>query len=150
MGRADYDYPFRIDAGSGQAGQTGYPTHVDQMLRQLLLTSPGERTCLPEFGCGLRQLLFAPQSDALAASAAIMVRESIERWLSDQVQLVDVSVTAGAGSDPTLGLDEGTLLVTVSYVLIDTQQPGTLTLTVGVGLVRAGLAGAGQAGVTPT
>jgi phage baseplate assembly protein W len=143
MGRADYDYPFRIDAGSGQAGTTGYPAHVDQMLRQLLLTSPGERTCLPDFGCGLLQLLFAPQSDALAASVTIMVRQSIERWLADQVKLVDVSVTAGAGSDPALGLDEGTLAVTVSYVLIDTQQPATLTLTVGVGL-----AGAGQAGGT--
>ena len=132
MRRADYDYPFRIDAGSGQAGQTGYPTHVDQMLRQLLLTSPGERTCLPEFGCGLRQLLFAPQSDQLAASVAILVRQSIERWLADQVKLTDVSVTAGA--DSALGLDEGEVLVTVSYVLIETQAPATLTLTVGVGV----------------
>ncbi len=130
MRRADYDFPLRIDAGSGQAGQTGYANHVDQMLRQLLLTSPGERTCLPTFGCGLRQLLFAPQSDALVASVSIQIRQSIDTWLSDQVKLTDVNVVAGAGSDPTLGLDEGTILVTISYVLIDTQTPATLTLRV--------------------
>ncbi|GHJ47489.1 hypothetical protein Cs7R123_48310 [Catellatospora sp. TT07R-123] len=128
MARADYDFPLRLDAGSGQAGQTGYPAHVAQLLRQLLLTSPGERACLPEFGCGLRQLLFAPQSDALVASVAMLVRQSVERWLGDQVKLVDVLVAAGA--DPASGLDEGEILVTVRYVLIETQTTETLSLKV--------------------
>jgi phage baseplate assembly protein W len=51
MNRVDYAYPFRIDPASGQAAQTGYATHVDQMIRQVLLTAPGERADLPEFGC---------------------------------------------------------------------------------------------------
>jgi len=128
--RADYDFPLRIDAGSGQAGQAaGYPRHVEQMLRQLLLTAPGERTCLPEFGCGLRQLLFAPQSDALVASVAILVRQAVERWLGDQVRLDDVAVVSGA--DPTSGLAEGEILVTLAYELVDTRTPATLALKVG-------------------
>ena len=65
MARHDYAFPFRIAPGASRSAEAGYPDHVDQLLRQLLLTSPGERTCLPEFGCGLRQLVFAPQSDAL-------------------------------------------------------------------------------------
>jgi uncharacterized protein len=128
--RADYDYPFRIDAGSGQAGQTGYPSHVDEMLRQLLLTDPGERTCLPTFGCGLRQLLFAPQSDALTASVTLQVNQAVTQWLADQVTLNDVQVTAGAGADPSLGLDEGAVLITISYTLVDTLTASTLTLKV--------------------
>jgi phage baseplate assembly protein W len=128
--RADYDYPFRIDAGSGQAGQTGYPNHVDQMLRQLLLTDPGERTCLPTFGCGLRQLLFAPQSDALTASVTLQVQQAVAQWLSDQVTLNNVQVTAGAGADPSLGLDEGEVLITISYTVVDTLTPSLLTLKV--------------------
>jgi len=67
MNRHDYAFPFRIDPASRQAAQTNYPTHVDQMIRQVLLTSPGERIDLPEFGCGLRQLIFAPHSSALDA-----------------------------------------------------------------------------------
>lgn len=60
MTRHDYAYPFRIDPISGQAAQTPYATHVDQMIRQILLTAPGERIDLPQFGCGLRQLLLRP------------------------------------------------------------------------------------------
>jgi len=64
MQRHDYSFPFRIDPASGQAAQTSYQAHVDQMIRQVLLTNRGERIDLPEFGCGLRQLLFAPDQDA--------------------------------------------------------------------------------------
>jgi hypothetical protein len=53
MTRNDYAYPFRIDPASGQAAQTNYATHVDQMIRQTLLTAAGERADLPQFGCGL-------------------------------------------------------------------------------------------------
>ena len=50
MVRRDFAYPFRIDAASGQAAQAAYQDHVDQMIRQILLTDPGERVCLPDFG----------------------------------------------------------------------------------------------------
>jgi uncharacterized protein len=126
--RQDYAYPLRIDAGARQVGRAPYPAHVDQLIRQLLLTSPGERVCLPEFGCGLRRLVFAPQSDALAATVRIQVQQAINRWLSDQVQLTDVTVLAGA--DPSNGLDEGTLLITVSYTLVETQSSSTVTVRV--------------------
>ena len=43
VARQDYAFPFQIDAASQQTAQAGYPAHVDQMVRQLLLTSPGER-----------------------------------------------------------------------------------------------------------
>ena len=57
--RHDYAFPFRIDAASGQAAQTSYSNHVDQMIRQILLTDPGERVCLPTFGAGMRRLVEA-------------------------------------------------------------------------------------------
>jgi phage baseplate assembly protein W len=43
------------------------------MIRQVLLTSPGERIDLPEFGCGLRQLIFAPHSSALDSTTNLIV-----------------------------------------------------------------------------
>jgi phage baseplate assembly protein W len=126
--RHDYAFPLRIDAGSRQLARAGYPEHVDQLLRQLLLTSPGERVCLPDFGCGLRRLVFAPQSDALTATVRIQVQQSINRWLADQVRLTDVQVLAGA--DPASGLDEGSLLITVSYTLVESQTPATVSVRV--------------------
>jgi phage baseplate assembly protein W len=128
MIRHDYAYPLRIDAGAGQVARSPYPAHVEQMIRQLLLTSPGERVCLPEFGCGLRQLVFAGQSDALTATVRIQVQQAIDRWLKDQVTLQNVDVLAG--TDPANGLDEGSLLITISYTLVDTMAAARLQLKV--------------------
>ena len=115
MNRHDYAYPFRIDPASGQAAQTNYATHVEQMIRQVLLTSPGERADLPEFGCGLRQLLFAPLSDALAATTQMQVQQSLEQWLAGQIQVKRVNVVS-----PESVPDQAQLLIQIDYVLIET------------------------------
>ena len=129
--RHDYAHPFRLDTGSQQVARADYPDHVDQLIRQLLLTAPGERMCLPEFGCGLRQLVFAPQGDALSATVKLQVQQSIERWLSDQVQLSDVQVVSGATDGGANGLDTGSLLITVKYTLVDTLTPRQVDMEVG-------------------
>jgi uncharacterized protein len=124
MTRQDYAYPFRISTVSGQAAQTTYATHVDQMIRQILLTAPGERADLPEFGCGLRQLIFAPDSDALQATCQITVQRALNRWLSDQIQLQNVTVSSGPDDDPSQ------IVVLVQYVLIETQTQQTTEIMV--------------------
>ena len=93
MIRHDYAYPFHIDPASHQAAQAEYAAHVRQMIRQVLLTAPGERVNLPEFGCGLRKLLFAPYSDALVAATTIQVQRALDRWLSARAR--GLRATAG-------------------------------------------------------
>jgi phage baseplate assembly protein W len=115
MTRHDYAYPFRIDPISGQAQQTSYATHVDQMIRQVLLTAPGERVDLPQFGCGLRQLLFAPDSDALQATTQLTVQRALNQWLANQIQVISVSVSSGPGGDYSQ------IVVQIQYLLIETQ-----------------------------
>jgi phage baseplate assembly protein W len=116
MPRHDYAYPFRIDATSRQTAQTSYPDHVADMIRQVLLTDPGERVCLPEFGCGLRRLVFAPNSDALRATTKLLVMQSLSRWLAGQIQVKDVRISgAEAAAD-------GVLQIAIDYVLIETQE----------------------------
>jgi phage baseplate assembly protein W len=114
MRRHDYTFPFRIDGASGQAAQSDYESHVEQMIRQILLTSPGERIDLPEFGCGLRRLLFAPNSDALAATTQMLILQALNKWLADQITVQKVAVARPE--------DDGSqLLVQIDYVLIETQ-----------------------------
>lgn len=116
--RDDYAFPFRI-AASGQAARARYPAHVEQMIRQVLLTAPGERVDLPEFGCGLRRLLFAPDStsgQALLASAQLIVQQALRRWLADQVEVREVTVLGGDDAP------EGQVEIEVRYVLIETQD----------------------------
>ena len=119
MIRSDFAFPFHIDAASGQAAQSAYQDHVDQMIRQVLLTDPGERVCLPTFGAGLRRLLFAPLSAPLQASTQMIVTQALNAWLADQITVQKVTVDTPTSSP---GLPDGTILVTVSYVLIETQS----------------------------
>ncbi len=56
---------------------------VDQIkadLLQLLLTNPGERVMLPEYGTPLRELFFDPNDVALKNKAKNMITESITKW----------------------------------------------------------------------
>jgi phage baseplate assembly protein W len=125
MQRHDYAFPFRIDPASHQAAQTPYEAHVEQMIRQVLLTSPGERADLPEFGCGLRQLIFAPHSDALDATTQIVVLQALNKWLSAQIQVKKVRVVP-----PEETGDEAQLLVQIEYVLIETRTTRNLQVLV--------------------
>jgi len=116
MPRADYAFPFRIDPVSGQAAQAPYATHVDQMIRQILLTTPGERADLPQFGCGIRQLLFAPNSTALQSTTQLLIRQSLAKWLSNQIQVQSVDVSPGPGGDFSQ------IVVQIGYILTETQS----------------------------
>jgi hypothetical protein len=127
IARQDYAFPFRIDPASQQTAQIGYPAHVDQMVRQLLLTTPGDRADLPQFGCLLRSLVFAPDSEALAATVKLRVIQGLSQWLAGVVNVVDVVVGGPGAGVP----GPGTLEVTVTYVLVETRTSQTVTVTVG-------------------
>ena len=123
--RQDYAFPLRVDAGSQQTAQAQYAAHVEQMIEQILLTTPGERVNNPQFGCGLRTLVFAPMSQALQVSATIQVTQALGQWLAGVITVSNVTVltpeTSGA-------LEPGQFQVEVSYTLIDTQTAQLTTV----------------------
>ena len=116
--RNDYAYPLRIDGGSQQAAQSPYAAHVEQMIEQILLTTPGERVDLPDFGCGLRRLVFAPMQAALDTTLKLQVTQALSTWLAGVIQISTVDVQT---SDDNAALPEGSVQVTVTYTLVDTQ-----------------------------
>jgi phage baseplate assembly protein W len=123
--RHDYAFPFRIDATSRQAQHAAYEAHVEQIVIQLLLTSPGERADLPEFGCGLRALLFAPNSDALSATTQMLVQEALGRWLSEHLAVKHVEVLP-----PESSADENRIVVRIEYVLLSTRATRSVDVEV--------------------
>jgi phage baseplate assembly protein W len=125
--RNDFALPFAIDAGSGQAARASYQDHVDQMIRQVLLTDPGERVCLPTFGAGLRRLIFAPISAQLGATTQMIVTQALTTWLGDQISVQKVTVETSA-DDPQAAA--GFVMVTVAYTLLETQSIRTTTVQV--------------------
>lgn len=102
-------YPFALD-GRGRSAAATPDAHVRDMIHQVLFTRPGERVNLPDFGCGLLDLVFAGNGDVLATATAFLVQGSLKRWLGDVIDVVDVQVAA----------DEASLVVTVVYVRRDT------------------------------
>ena len=116
--RRDYNVPFGIDHASRQVSGVDYAAHVEQMIIQVLLTSPGERVNLPQFGCGLRQLVFAPMSSALAVNVEITVRQALSQWLPGLIDITEV--TALTSDDPGGPVEQGRLEITISYTLVDT------------------------------
>jgi len=90
-------YPFGIDVGAGRfAQEPDYAQHVEQMIKQVLFTAPGERINRPDFGCGIRRMVFAPNSAAAAQLLRVMVQQSLERWLDSVITVDAVDVVAAA------------------------------------------------------
>ena len=105
------NHPFHIDA-SGRTATTGVDDHVRDMIYQVLFTSPGERVNRPDFGCGLLQQVFAPNSEALATASQFLVQGSLQRWLADVIRVERVAVRN----------DEERLVVEVVYQRLDTGE----------------------------
>jgi phage baseplate assembly protein W len=112
------DYPIHFD-GRGRTAATTDDDHIRDMLEQLIFTSPGERVNRPDFGSGILQLIFAPNSPELAATLQFTLQAAIQRWLSDVLDLQSLEVTS---SDSTLTID-------VRYLVKRTQQQQTATFT---------------------
>jgi phage baseplate assembly protein W len=125
MARRDYAFPFHIDAASRQGAESAYPEHVKQMVRQVLLTSPGERADLPEFGCGIRQLLFAPHSEAIDATVQILVLQALNKWLAGIIAVGKVRVVP-----PEESGDEALLILNIEYTLLPDRTPQKTEVTV--------------------
>jgi phage baseplate assembly protein W len=112
------DFPFDFDS-RGQTAKAEYDQHIRDMIEQLIFTNAGERVNRPDFGSGLLQLLFAPNSPELAATVQFTVQAAIQQWLGDVIELGELQVTS---SDSTLQLD-------LSYVVRRTAEQQSLTLT---------------------
>lgn len=100
-------FPFRIGSDGRSAAPQSDTDHIRDELLQLLLTSPGERLFLPEFGGGVRRLVFEPASDVLRGVVKARITNALSRWLSQRltVELIDVTFDS-----PTAQLE-----VTVKY-----------------------------------
>ena len=87
------DFPFHFDSRGRTAG-AGADDHIRDMIEQLLFTSPGERVNRPDFGSGLLQLVFAPNSPELAATLQFTMQAALQQWLGDVIEVQALEVTS--------------------------------------------------------
>jgi phage baseplate assembly protein W len=104
-------FPLHFD-GRGRTAQIDDDGHIRDLIEQVLFTAPGERVNRPDFGSGLMQLVFAPNSDELAAATQFLVQGALQQFLGDLIQVDAVQVQS----------EDATLRVTVQYTVRRTQQ----------------------------
>jgi phage baseplate assembly protein W len=104
-------YPFRID-GRGRTSDATDEEHIRQMIEQLLFTSPGERVNRPDFGTGVMQLVFAPNSEELATATEFMIQGALQQWLGEVIKVESVHVES----------KESTLNISIQYVIRRNQE----------------------------
>lgn len=105
------DFPYGIGS-SGRTAETTLEAHIRDLVEQVLFTAPGERVNRPEFGSGLLQMTFAPNSDELAAATQFLVQGALQQWLGDLIAIEAVRVEAA----------ESELRVLVQYMIRRTDQ----------------------------
>ena len=104
-------FPLHFD-NNGRTAETNNDRHIRDLIGQVLFTSPGERVNRPDFGCGLMQLVFEPNSDELAITTQFLVQGSLQQWLGDLIEINEVKILN----------QDSKLLVTVVYTVRRTQE----------------------------
>jgi hypothetical protein len=107
-------FPYHLGP-LGRTATVSDADHVSQMLEQLLFTRPGERVNRPDFGCGLMDLVFGPNSPELAAAVSHTISAAVQKWLADVVDVTAVQVTA----------QDSTLRIGLSYLMRATGEAGS-------------------------
>jgi phage baseplate assembly protein W len=105
------DFPFQFD-GRGRTAGTDEDDHIRDMIEQALFTNPGERVNRPDFGSGLLQLIFTPNSPELATAVQFTVQASLQQWLGDLIEVQSLEVTS----------ENSTLRVELNYIVRRTGQ----------------------------
>ncbi|NIR30208.1 MAG: hypothetical protein GWN84_13035 [Gammaproteobacteria bacterium] len=86
-------FPFRTGGDGRTVAPASDAEHVRDELLQLMLTNPGERPFLVEFGGGVRRLVFEPASDVLRGVTKARITQALSRWLGQRLTVELLEVT---------------------------------------------------------
>lgn len=98
-------FPLRVDATGGIA-LVGREQEIEESIRLILGTSPGERPMRPEFGCRIHEYLFSSADSETAGAIAREVRSALQRW-EPRIDIADVNVTFDAREATLLYINVG-------------------------------------------
>ncbi len=114
-------FPFAIDDRMGRLAQENdYEQYIRQLIRQVLFTAQGERINRPDFGAGVKRLVFAPNSPATASLAQTLIYQALTTWLGTLIRTDDVRAEA----------NEEKLNITIAYTILAKQERRFLNVEV--------------------
>jgi hypothetical protein len=110
-------FPMRTDV-TGRITLVTREQEIEESIRMILATMPGERPMRPDFGCAIHDLVFAPADAATAGQIAFEVRSALDRW-EPRADILEVQVDFSRA-------DEGILHIQVGYRIRGTNDPRNL------------------------
>ena len=114
-------FPFAISDRLGRLAQENdYEQYIQQLIRQVLFTAQGERINRPDFGAGVKRLVFAPNSPATASLAQTLIFQGLTTWLGTLIRTDDVKAEA----------DNERLNITIVYTILAKQERRFLNVEV--------------------
>ncbi|MBE7519815.1 MAG: GPW/gp25 family protein [Thermoflexaceae bacterium] len=112
-----WTFPVRI-GGSGGISLSGDASDIDEAIRIIIGTSPGERVMRPDFGCRIHELVFAPANSQTVGLAQRFVLEAL-KWWEPRIEVIEVSGSIDA-------VEPNRLLINVIYTIRDTKDERSL------------------------
>lgn len=112
-----WKFPLQVTP-NGKIAQSHYEQRVEESIYLILGTAKHERVMLPEFGCGIHDMVFAPNNSTTLSIVTHLVREALVEC-EPRIDVMDVQVETASGQ-PTL------LLIAVSYRIRSTNTIGNL------------------------
>jgi phage baseplate assembly protein W len=112
-----WKFPIRPSPGGNLAYSAGEES-VQEAIWILLGTARGERQMLPNFGCGIHDLVFAPDTPSTQGNIQHLVKDALTQW-EPRIDVLDVNVSSTPG-------EENTLLIRVDYRIRSNNAFGNL------------------------
>ena len=110
-----FGFPYRV-AADGRTADAAPDDHIRQLIAMVLFTDQGERVMRPDFGSGVKQMVFVENSPELATALQHIVQADLQRWLADSIEVRGVDVSA----------DDSTLSVFVRFRTLDAGEDHTV------------------------
>lgn len=105
-------FPFRIGNDGRSAQVSSIEEQVHDELIQLILTNLAERAFLPEFGGGVRRLVFENDTEPARGMTKAILTQAISRWLGSRITLEDL----------TVNVENETIEIDIKYRITGTED----------------------------
>jgi len=86
-------FPYQIDA-AGHTATNDLSAYVESLVLLVLQTDPGERVNRPDFGAGLKSLVFLGMDGAFGSAAETLIRGKLMQFLGDVITIQTLQVQA--------------------------------------------------------
>lgn len=112
-----WKFPIQVTP-SGRIAQSSYEQRIEESIYLILSTQKRERVMLPDFGCGIHDLVFAPNNSATNSLIVNEVRHALVRY-EPRIDVLDISAESSY-EQPNV------LLIRIDYRIRDNNALGNM------------------------